>query len=152
MSNTNSISSVNVQIFSQFSQQVNETSTPKTLRIMLNLLILISLIMLFSSSIILYLALENIESAKYGVEITRYTFESLFQMTTIRLLIRSLTNIAQKYQSDKSIFISSRSPLYLDSITHTNEKMIANTILLTRQSDEFGSKKLSQVIQVGMLS
>jgi hypothetical protein len=119
---------------------------------MLNLLILISLIMLFSSSIILYLALENIESAKYGVEITRYTFESLFQMTTIRLLIRSLTNIAQKYQSDKSIFISSRSPLYLDSITHTNEKMIANTILLTRQSDEFGSKKLSQVIQVGMLS
>ena len=30
--------------------------------------------------------------------------------------------------------------------------MIANTILLTRQSDEFGSKKLSQVIQVGMLS
>ena len=30
--------------------------------------------------------------------------------------------------------------------------MIANSILLTRQSDEFGSKKLSQVIQVGMLS
>jgi len=30
--------------------------------------------------------------------------------------------------------------------------MISNTILLTRQSDEFGSKKLSQVIQVGMLS
>jgi hypothetical protein len=95
MSNTNSISSVNVQIFSQFSQQVNETSTPKTLRVMFNLVILISFIMLFSSSIILYLALENIETAKYGVEITRYTFESLFQMTTIRLLIRSLTNIAQ---------------------------------------------------------
>ena len=101
VSSTGSYSSqsATMSIFSTVTQQVNNNTTPKTLKFILNMVLVIIGIMLIASSLVLSISMENLTRAETSVQVCKHSFQAIDEMTTIRLLLRSLANIYQGYQN-----------------------------------------------------
>lgn len=87
---------------------MNSNVTPKTLRFILNMVLIIILVMVVSSSLVLSISIENLSRAEISVEVNKHSFEAIDEMTTIRLLLRSLSNIYQGYQEKKGEYLPDR--------------------------------------------
>lgn len=152
-SSTGSFSSqsTTVSVFSTYTQQVNSNVTPKTLKFILNMVLVIVLVMIVASSIILSIGLSNLSSAEISIEVNKHSFEAIDGMTTTRLLLRSLANIYQGYQLRRGEYMADRSTHYEGMILDINEQMRTDANFVANMAD--GSlESLSKNIQCGFLS
>lgn len=125
ISSTGSYSSASatVSVFSTYTAQVNSDITPKTLRFILNMVLIIIGIMVVASSLVLSISLENISRAEVSVGVCKHSFQAIDEMTTIRLLLRSLSDIYQGYQEKKGLYLDDRTVYYEGLILDLNENM-----------------------------
>ncbi|TNV87759.1 hypothetical protein FGO68_gene17348 [Halteria grandinella] len=152
-SSTGSFSSqsTTVSVFSTYTQQVNSNVTPKTLKFILNMVLIIILVMIVASSLILSISMGNLSRAEISIEVNKHSFEAIDGMTTIRLLLRSLANIYQGYQLRRGEYMADRSTHYEAMILDINEQMRDDANFVANMAD--GSLlEISQNIQCGFLS
>jgi hypothetical protein len=82
-----------MSIFTAYTQQVNSDSTPRTLKFILNMILIIIAVMFIASSLILSISLNNLDAALVSINVCKHSYQTLDQITTTRLLLRSIVNI-----------------------------------------------------------
>ena len=78
---------------------------------------------MIASSLVLSISLENLSRAEISIEVCKHSFQAIDEMTTIRLLLRSLSNIYQGYQLKEGQYLKDRQTHYEGLILDLNENM-----------------------------
>lgn len=87
------------------------------------MVLLIILIMIGASILVLSLSLGNILYAEQSISLSRHSYEAVSEITTIRLLTRSLTELYQGYLINRTPLIANRIQIY-EQMIHTLNDML----------------------------
>lgn len=113
---------------------VNSKIAPKTLKILINVVISIALIMAISSSIVLSLGLTNVTYAIDSVSLSTHSYEAFSELSVIRLLLRSIVNIDLGYMNSSGEYVANRIVEYEDSIVLRNNELQIDALHLENQN------------------
>ena len=113
---SHSSNSNTVSVFSTYTMQVNSNATPKTLKFILNMVLIILAIMIVTSSIVLFISQQNLQRAQVAFSVSQLSFKTISDMTSTRILLRSLTDIMQGYKSNNSSYIANRTSFYQSQV------------------------------------
>ena len=65
-------------------------------------------VMIIASSLILSISMNNLDSALVSINVCKHSYQTLDQITTTRLLLRSIVNIYQGYENRENEYFSDR--------------------------------------------
>lgn len=91
------------------------------------MVLIIILVMIGASTMILSLSLSNLLYAEAAVYESRFSLEALQELTSMRLLFRSLANIHLGYLSNNSQFVGQRVTQYEEMLHLLNEKVLTDS-------------------------
>ena len=119
ISSSNSSDTIN----STYSQQVNSDATPKTLKFILNMFLIMIVVMFIASTVVLSISLSNLNYTLISLTVCKNSIETMNELTTVRFILRSLINIYQGNEFNSNQYIKDRSTLYERMILEVNTDM-----------------------------
>jgi hypothetical protein len=110
---------------------VNSDATPKTLKFILNMFLIMILVMVIASTVVLSISLSNLNYTLISLTVCKNSIETMNELTTVRFILRSLINIYQGNEYNSNQYIKDRSSLYERLILDVNTDMRKDQIIVT---------------------
>ncbi|CDW74974.1 pas pac sensor signal transduction histidine kinase [Stylonychia lemnae] len=138
-STTSSITNV-LSKFDITSSQIDGKRIPSTLKFVLQIVLIILMLVVSTSTVSLVLIQSNFHDAKLGIEMSNLSIARLNAITQTRLLMRVLINIQYNYNDANNTVLADRYAFYTDLIEDQIEQLRSFQVQLDQKDQEVANK------------
>lgn len=107
-SSTSSSGNTILERFNSLSGSITNEKTPKTLKVISYILLFVFLLIIVTSTLTLILTISNIQEAQFGVLVSQKSMDRMNSVINIRLLTRTIINIANDRSSNVNELVDDR--------------------------------------------
>ncbi|CDW76798.1 UNKNOWN [Stylonychia lemnae] len=107
--------------YSKFTEQINQTNTPSTLKFVMQVFLMLYFVVLMTSVVEFILSFMNFKQSDYGLKVTHISLSRLSCFRIVRPVILTLIFIANGYQDNNNSVLDDRFSFYLNYLDQYSE-------------------------------